>query len=545
IVTWKPGTGAVEFKTLGDLSASQQTGLSSSQALLNYLRGDASNEQTSDGNGPGTYRYRGENKLGDIVNSSPLYVKKSNFGYRVLPAASGGGTAYNTFVSGNASRTPMLYAGANDGMLHGFDATTGVETFAFVPNAVYPKLSSLSSPDYGHQYYVDGLLTQGDAYLGSAWKTILLGSIGAGGSSIFAIDVTDPAVFANDVTAHTTLTASKVMWEIKGGGTDDFADMGRVMGQLTVVRLRNGDWGAIFGNGYDSKNGKAVLYVVNLSTGVLIKKFDVDSTVSANGMAAPALLFNRQRELVAAYAGDLKGNLWKFDFDKDVASSWSSSKLFSAVNGDNKVQPMLKRPALAPHPMGGYMVTVATGKFMEDGDKANVDVQSVYGIWDKPGGGTVTGRTQLTQQTFTAATGGRTLSMNAIDWTAKRGWYADLSLTAGERVIGDLEILDDVLFATTLAPVSDMCQGGGVSQLMAINYLSGGAMSKSVFTDVGLANLSSVAITATVANPARVWTGGGKWVTIISPLTGGPPGPGPNGASIKVLRTWHQLIIKN
>lgn len=540
IVTWNPtAKAAVNFdwgNLTGPLAAidSQQAALTSSD-VLDYLRGNGAKEQTKDGNGPGIYRYR-ENKLGDIVDSSPLYVKKSDFGYQALPLTTPGRDTYRSFVNGKASRTAMLYAGANDGMLHGFDAATGVETFAFVPNAVYPNLISLSRPVYSHQYYVDGLLTEGDAYLGSGWKTILLGSIGAGGSSIFAVDVTDPAA----------LDAGKVMWEVKGGGTDNFADMGRVMGQLTVVRLRNGDWGAIFGNGYDSKNGKAMLYVINLSTGVLIKSFDVASTVTGNGMAAPALVFNRQRELVAAYAGDLKGNLWKFDFDNISADSWSSSKLFSAVNADNKVQPMVKRPALKRHPEGGYMVTVATGKFSEDGDKANVDVQSIYGIWDNNEKGnavTVSGRSQLTQQTFTAATGGRTLSMNAVDWKTKRGWYADLTLTTGERVIGDLEILDNAVFATTLAPVSDACAGGGVSQYMRINYLSG--QGDPAFTDVGLKDLSSVAIPMTLANPARSWTGGGKWQTLITPGNGGPPVKGPAGKSNFVFRTWHQLTIKN
>lgn len=551
IVTWNPVTkAAVNFSwtNLTTGSGSQQAALTSSD-VLDYLRGNGAKEQTKDGNGPGIYRYR-ENKLGDIVDSSPLYVKKSDSGYGVLPTDKGGRAIYNTFLSGKDNRTAMLYAGANDGMLHGFNATTGVETFAFVPNAVYPNLVSLSNPDYGHQYYVDGLLTQGDAYLGSVWKTILLGSIGAGGSSIFAIDITDP----------TALTASKVMWEIMGGGTDDFADMGRVMGQLTMVRLRNGDWGAIFGNGYDSKNGKAALYVVNVSTGTLIKKFDVAPSVTANGMAAPALLFNSDRELIAAYAGDLKGNLWKFDFAGTSASSWSSRKLFTAINGDNKVQPMVKRPAIAPHPTRGYMVTVATGKFMEEGDTGNVDVQSIYGIWDDPDSTAVTGRTQLVQQSFTVATGGRTLSTKTVDWNTKRGWYIDLSLTTGERVIGDLDIFDNaVVVATTLAPVSDICLGGGVSQQMAIGYLNGGANAKALFSrgTTELTGLSSIAIYGTVANPAWVATGRGKRVAVFSPSDGGVPGNGGGDGGANAdkplelstgaapMRTWHQLIIKN
>lgn len=200
------------------------------------------------------------------------------------------------------------------------------------------------------------------------------------------------------------------------------------------------------------------------------------------------------------------------------------------------------------------MVTIATGKFMEDGDKTNIDVQSIYGIWDKPSGGAVTGRTQLTQQTFTAATGGRTLSANTVDWNTKRGWYIDFSLSAGERVIGDLDIFDNaVLVATTLAPVSDICLSGGVSQQMAIDYLTGGASAKAVLTrgETKFTGLSSISVDGTVANPAWVTTGRGKRVAIFSPLDGNVSGGGSGGGSIGLttgiapIRTWHQLTIKN
>ncbi|HTN67111.1 MAG TPA: PilC/PilY family type IV pilus protein, partial [Burkholderiaceae bacterium] len=229
-------------------------------------------------------------------------------------------------------------------------------------------------------------------------------------------------------------------------------------------------------------------------------------------------------------------------------AGWSSSKLFSAVNDDGKIQPMVKRPALAQHPSGGYLVTVATGKFIEEGDKANVDVQSIYGIWDKPFAGTVSGRTELVKQSFTAATGGRTLSSNAVDWKTKRGWYIDLSLSAGERVIGDLQIMDNVaMLATTLAPTSDLCEGGGVSQLMAINYLSGGVATNAVFAVNGTTfiGLSSVTIAGTVANPAWVTVKPGQRVGLSNRLDGGGPQEIGFKSGINPFRTWHQLTIKH
>jgi len=534
IATWNPDTGTGTNFVWDNLTADQKTALTSSD-VLDYLRGVKVNEETEFGGGPGIYRYRAS-KLGDIVNSAPLYVKKSDFGYRVLPTASGGGSAYTTFVNNKANRTPMIYVGANDGMLHAFNANTGVEKFAYVPNVLYPTLVSLSSPDYGHNYYVDGSATEGDAYLGGGWKTIMLGSVGAGGAGVFAINVTDPD----------SLTPGKVLWE-KGSG--DLADLGRVMGQVTAVRLRNGTWAAIFGNGYDSASGKAVLYVLDLSTGALIRSIELTGvdTTNRNGLSAPALLFNAQRELVGAYAGDMKGNLWKFDFDSTTSASWTATNLFSAVNADNKVQPMVKRPAIAAHPLGGYLVTVATGKFVDTDDKANVDVQSIYGIWDKPTAGKVTGRSQLVRQTLTSVTGGRKLSNNLVDWDTKRGWYVDLSLLAGERVIGDLTVIDNqLIIATTLAPTSDLCAGGGISQLMAVGYLTGGAVTETVFTVNGVTytGLSSVEIAGTVANPTWVSTRPGRRVGLSNRLDGGSPQEIGLKTGVQPFRTWHQLILK-
>ena len=474
IVTWNPTSKAAVDFTWANLSAgtnSQQTTLGTAD-VVNYLRGDSSLEQDSTGNGPGTFRYR-QNKLGDIVNSSLLYMQPSDSGYSVLPTANGGGSAYTTFVNTTkTTRTPMLYVGANDGMLHGFNASNGSEKFAFIPNSVYPNLKSLSDPNYGHHYFVDGPLTEGDAYIGSAWKNILLGSTGAGANSVFAVDVTAPD----------TLSKSNVLWEYNSTNTD--ADMGNVLGAPAVVLMANGKWAAIFGNGYNSVNGHAVLYIVDVQSGVLIQKIDTGvggtTVATANGLSAPALLYNAGRQVIGAYAGDLQGNLWKFDLSNATdTTKWSTNSLFVAKNASSVIQPIVQRPLLAVHPLGGYMVMIGTGKYYETTDLATTAIQSVYGIWDKPGAAAVTGRSQLQAQVLTnVAVGGvslgRTLTSNTVVWASQRGWYIDY-LDPGERTVGDLLLQKNILLlATSLTPnTTDPCAGGGSSTSMGVNFLSG------------------------------------------------------------------------
>jgi type IV pilus assembly protein PilY1 len=553
IVTWNPSAttpAAVAF-TWANLTTAQQTALSAS-TVLDYLRGDGSNEQTAGGAGPGVYRYRA-NKLGDIVNSSPLYVQSSDFGY-YFSSFAGGGATYNTFVSGKSSRTPMLYVGANDGMLHAFNASTGVETFAYVPNAIYSKLKTLSSPSNSHQYYVDGPLSEGDAYFGTgsaaAWKTYVVGSTGAGAPSVFALDVTSPG----------SLGTASVKWE-KSSADTGFANLGLVLGQSTIVRLTTGQWGVVFGNGYDSATGVASLFVVNLADGSVIKEFALGGT--ANGLSAPALVFNDNRELVGAYAGDLAGNLWRFNLSDTSAANWTSSTLFTAKDAASPavVQPIVQKPVVAAHPLGGYLVTIGTGKYLAATDKAVTQVQSLYGIWDSSTSTTtaakVTGRSALQVQTLTDqldANGvllGRTLTNTPVDWSAKFGWYVDFP-ASGERVVGDLQILDNiVLLTTTLAPVGDICVSGGVSQTLASDYLTGGASPNTKIYKNGILAvsvngtlLSSVTMKATNTNTSSASLGNGDWAQKGNPLDGGTPDELKIHTGYGAVRTWHQLPIK-
>ncbi|MBI3230087.1 MAG: hypothetical protein HYZ45_07920, partial [Burkholderiales bacterium] len=256
----------------------------------------------------------------------------------------------------------------------------------------------------------------------------------------------------------------------------------------------------------------AVLYVVNAFTGALIKSFEASagSPSVVNGLSTPGFLYNEKRELVAAYAGDLQGNMWKFDLSSNTASDWkvafSGSPLFLAKDktANHVVQPITVPPALGYHPKGGYMVNFVTGKYFEDSDSASTQPQTVYGIWDNSDingvtASVVTGArdTILQEQVLSADAdtkelGGANLTTTVVDWKTKRGWFIDLTLGTGERGIGEPFITDDTtLWVTTLDPIGDPCSGGGDSRLMGFNFLSGTASDTPLFDTDGKDGVTS------------------------------------------------------
>jgi type IV pilus assembly protein PilY1 len=541
IVTWNPEAGAaVEFHWPA-LTETQKDALASAD-ILEYLRGNAALQAAQ---GIGNLRDR-SSQLGDIVNSLPLHVKNTDFGYQSMPAAHGGGANYQDYVRAKSSRTAMLYVGANDGMLHAFDAKTGVEKFAFIPHAVFSNLKALSDPGYEHRYFVDGRLTEGDAYLTAgngatpAWKTIVLGATGAGGKSVFALDVSTPDA----------LGVKSVLWERSGegpGGVTNDNDMGHLLGEAALVRLRNGQWAALYGNGYDSENKEAVLYLVNAADGSLIKKIHTEQAggTAPNGLSTPALLFNSRREVIAAYAGDLRGNLWKFDLGDSNPVAWQvaygGQPLFVASDRDGQVQPIVQQPVMGRHPKGGRMLMFGTGKLFEVGDPANIQVQTIYGIWEKPDGAMhVSGRHQLQLQTLTAVEGGRSISKNAIDWASQRGWYFDLP-DRGERALGKPQIIDGLLVILTYAPGTHSGSANEPSsQLMVFDYKSGSAATQTIFPALP-PNQISIRVPPSISSPASVSLPSGRRRLVIHALDGKTKIIDIAVAPRLPFRTWHQI----
>lgn len=492
------GTSGLAFYNFSSLSSSQQTALNKNidgvddglgATRVSWLRGDRTTEIAQGGQ----LRNRGISVLGDIANSDLLFVKSLNFGYETLPSTTPGQSSYQAYVQSTTARTPVIYAGGNDGMLHAFNATSGVEMFGYVPNAVYPNLSALTSPAYTHRYYVDGNAYAGDAYFesSSSWKTVLLGTLGGGGKSIFALDITDPTTFA----------ASNVLWEFTDAG-----DLGYVQGQAKIALLNNGVWAAIISNGYNSTNEQAYLYIVNLQTGSLIKKIPTNNSTS-NGLSSPALIDTNGDKIVdIVYAGDLQGNIWKFNLSSANEAQWkvaytaggTNLPLFTARNASTQVQPITSPLEVGMHPDGGYMVYFGTGQFIASGDNTNINTQTLYGIWDNGSAVSTTDRTALQQQTILTETGSpvanrRTVSANSVVWTgpdAKRGWYLDLlqppsSTQQGERsVVAPLLSYGRIIF-TTLIPSSDACTSGGRNWVMLLDAQTGGMFGSPQFDTNG------------------------------------------------------------
>jgi len=328
----------------GKLSSDQQALLKAGgsdtvgQDRLDFLRGDRSKE-TSQG---GTLRDR-LSREGDIVNSTLWYTGRPASGYALLPAYAG----YSSFASTNKNRLPMIYVGGNDGMVHGFSAENGSEKIAYVPQGLYPNLKLLTQPDYqnNHKYYVDGSPFTGDVNVGSDaspdWRTLLVGTLGAGGKGYFVLDVTKPGLKSGATDGPSSnftnndANAAAIVRMDKTDGAD--ADIGHIFGDpvtadlnpylaTQIARMNDGRWAVIFGNGYNSTNEDPVLLIQYLDNGSLVKIAAATGTTgnaAANGLSTPRPVdLNGDGTPDVVYAGDLKGNLWKFDVANSDRTKW-------------------------------------------------------------------------------------------------------------------------------------------------------------------------------------------------------------------------------
>jgi len=440
------------------------------QDRLNWIRGSDVNE------GTGGLRPR-DHLLGDIVNSSPVYLGHRDRGYSLLGGDQGG--SYADYVKEVKRAQPQtLFVGANDGMLHAFDAENNVlqELFAFVPNTVYPKLAGLTEINYGrpgnpHQYTVDGPLAVGDAYFGGGWKSVLVGTFGAGGQGVFALDVTDRS-------------APELIFELSND------DIGYVMGTPSIARMSNGEWAAVFGNGYGSDSDSSKLVVVPFGSKVpkVIDTKQAGEPAQGHGLSGMALLGNAYGDVRYAYAGDLEGNLWKFDLtgeesDWDVA--FDGRPMFEARDGQDpeQAQPIFGAPTLGRNAQKGdaVMVYFGTGKYFErqdnDIDVVDGEYQSFYALADT--GKSAANDWSLAEKRITQSGTSRTLETldggvtqnvtghDGINWIERDGWRMDFN-EAGERVINKPLLMFDRLLFPTIIPSSTPCDFGGQSWLMEV-----------------------------------------------------------------------------
>ncbi|WP_338414296.1 PilC/PilY family type IV pilus protein [uncultured Sphaerotilus sp.] len=451
---------------------------------LNYLRGDSSRELRVCSNcAAPVFRSRPVSVLGDIINSAPAYVKGGDQYVRDAAEAA----AYATYRQTRSTLTPLVAVGANDGMLHVFNSATGNEVFAYVPGLVAGQLSALADTSFTHQYNVDGSPVARDVYYGGAWHTVLVSGLGAGGKGLFALDLTDPTKFAES-------TASGVVrWEISGSD----GDVGHLVQQPLIARMKNGRWMAILGNGYNSTNGRAVLLLVDVETGAITRiSAQVGTPSSVNGLSGVVAVSSANNGVAdIVYAGDLAGNLWKFDLSATDATQWkvaygsasSPKELFATASG----QPITARIDVTAHPLGGYLVTFGTGRYLDTGDNASGSPQALYGIWDK--GATVKSSQLTTQAVLGTATGpdGRTyrFTTHAVGAASpaytgddtierkdfldnKRGWVLNLP-TSGERIVAQASVRAGKVVVSTMVPTAVACTYGGDGWVMEVDALTG------------------------------------------------------------------------
>lgn len=503
------GTGAPFL--WDSLSKDQQTALNlnpetgSADGLgsrrVDYLRGDRSQENDGAGNG-GLFRQR-QTRLGDIINSGPVYVG--------APAPLRPGTGYSTFYSTYQSRTPVVYVGANDGMLHGFNAETGDEVLAYVPNALYGTLNQLTSRTYNHRPYVDATPTITEAQIGDKWKSVLTAGFGGGAQGVFALDVTAPDSFG----------AANVLWEF----TDQHdKDMGNVMGRPQIAKLMKGKdskgvpqygWYVIVGNGinanledksYDA-DAPAVLFILSLDKapsenwleGVNYWKIKtpvpaaVPPYSTANGLSTPAVVAGANGTALAAYAGDLQGNLWKFALS-GTSDTWNAGEkgalpayggypgkpMFIATDKTTGTrQPITMQPSVTYAP-GGYMVLFGTGKYYELADTAPnpTSGNAFYGIYDDNTLSYAGNRSALNPLTLKYSADGSTIQFTGTAIAPgfvglrKPGWVMDF-LDKTERQITSAALSGGLVYFNSIYTAVDACNTAGGSRSYTLNTLTG------------------------------------------------------------------------
>ncbi len=489
-------------------SATTPPGPSDAANVMKFLRGDRSNEGTS-------YRSRGH-VLGDIINAEPVLVQAPSRNYTdtcyAIPVTDVC-TLAETYKAAQANRTSVLFQAANDGMVHAFNASTGAENWAYVPNLIWPNLRNLSKRiGFTHQYYVDATPNTGDVdlrqtddgggdyggnlYNSPQWRTILVGGLGKGGRGYYALDVTNPTVSGDTPEADAT---AKVMWEFPNSATSNPGKVGYTFGRPIIVKTRAEGWVVIVTSGYNNITGTGAdghgrLFVLNPRTGEIIKEIDtgVGTLLAPAGLAKVSHYVENARldnTVEYVYGGDLLGNVWRFDFTGNTKSDWGVRKLAALVDSAGVAQPVTTKPQLAKISVNGIdyrYVYVGTGKYLGDSDVATTQTQTMYGLIDNLTNSpeiTITSeRTQLQQQTMTTLVGDstkRVVSNNAIALTGgaqvkKRGWYLDFSLSAGERAVTDPQLAVGALMFTTNIPSSVQCVPGGSSWFYAIDIKTGG-----------------------------------------------------------------------
>ncbi|MDZ7790747.1 MAG: PilC/PilY family type IV pilus protein [Xanthomonadales bacterium] len=437
-------SGAVFTGSVGGLDAD----------LVSYIRGDDSLE--------GAGFQERDSLIGAIVGSQPFLQRQVNNDWSRLSDEDGGDT-YEGYVEDKEDKPSVLYAGSNAGVLHAFSAQSGEEMFGYVPRGVWDGLEDLADPDKPFRFTVDGEVVVTDAYDGTSWKTVLVGGLGAGGKAIYALDVSNPNTF----------NESEVMWEVTA---DDLAsdpkaepdDLGYTFAKPQVARLPNGDWAVVVGNGYGADDHQARLLVFDLFSGDVIGNIQAGTSgteANPNGLSSPRVVRERPGETNDrwVYAGDLHGNLWRFDLSTIDSTTSISTPFFNGEkNGD---RPITAQPQTSYPGATGFAVSFGTGKFFEADDSVVDDSTPddyFFFVYDNDPAGSPPDLKldDLADRSFTGATTGE---QNEIEvGGTDRGWYVKFQ-DDGERLLSQPRVLPGglgMVTYTTFVPSQDRCEPG-------------------------------------------------------------------------------------
>ncbi|MCW1245909.1 PilC/PilY family type IV pilus protein [Pseudomonas sp. SAICEU22] len=473
--SWNTATNVPVTLAYGNFSPAQQTSLS--QGLPTGITGNDLVEWSKGTNKTGL-KVRSV-LLGDIINS-PLALASPN---DQTASDLVGDTSYSTYLATKATNmSASLVVNGNDGFFSVINSTNGTRRYAYMPSSVLPSLEMIADPAYingvSHKFLVDGQVGVFDAQLGNVWKTLALGGTGAGGRTFYAVQLFDASAG----------NAIRALWEISAPAiantANAFNDLGYAYARPEVARLADGRWAAFISNGYGSNSGVAALYVVDIRDGSLIRKIVVNSSETDNGLSSVKLRVNSQNVVQAAYGGDLKGRMWKFDLSGTSPTAWglafAGQPLFTAPGG--ATQPITAQPLLAENPQGGIQVFFGTGKFNESADKLNKDLQGFYSIWDAVGGAGQITVASLQAQSITGIVPGTTgqfvtISQTDVAYPTKKGWYLPLvynNALTGERVINPASmVLGRVVFTTAAVDTTDPCASFGTGKLIEVDAFNG------------------------------------------------------------------------
>ncbi len=535
-----PTTNLSQYCPLGGIASVPEMTTSN---LVDFLRGNREYEQDGELGHAQVWRNRAR-VLGDIVNTQPIFIK--------APSAAYTDTGYSAFKTAQASRKPLVVVSSQDGMLHAFNAYAGnvsvngspvgpgEEMWAFAPTEAMANMKWLADANYSHRFLVDGLIAVGDVDFGSNdWRTILVGGLGSGGSSYYALDITDP-------------TNPKYLWEFS------HANLGKTYSNVAITKLHTGEWTVMFSSGYNNTanggDGGGHLFAINPRTAALMSGFPISNLSGTGGSPsnlgkitpwADSPATNNTTQFV--YAGDTNGDLWRFDMDP-TGTGHTGSAVFKLAHLENAgvPQPITTKPELTRLQDDVRLIMVGTGKYLEVSDLLNTDIQAVYAIKDTMGAANKGGASQATWNpttdmlpsdatkpmflerklisvdqnddpithtdsygvisvhrkicagsTPTVTSSGSAPNLTytctgadttALDYSVHGGWFArfpaPVSPDSGERVNVDPRIVSGTLLFASNIPSASACTVGGNAWFTAVDAATGLAIEEFASTKV-------------------------------------------------------------